>query len=252
MNEPTDRPPLDLRRPRDVGALISDGWNVYSRNLRVLLGLGAAVIIPVELIVLGLGLGWFTADYNTFEEISTGEQVVVGLAELLVIVPLVMAMAVYVLQDVAAGEKPTFRGTAQRAFDIFTPVMTVVVMVGVLALCGVALLILPGIFIAIALVFAPIVAVAEQSRGPDALRRSWELVRGFWWRTFGVVVIIYLAGQLMASVTLIGFVRGAEAADSAAIALAGQVVSSAIFTPFLSVVFALFYFDQKVRSAGRA
>ena len=32
----------------------------------------------------------------------------------------------------------------------------------------------------------------DGERGTGALRRSWELVQGFWWRTFGLVVVVNL------------------------------------------------------------
>ena len=65
---------------------------------------------------------------------------------------------------------------------------------------GFVLLIIPGIYLAVKLYFVPQTVVIEGARRLDALRQSSDMVRGFWWRTFGLVVLINLAAALPALV----------------------------------------------------
>ena len=61
MNE---GPGLDLGRPRDVGALLRDGLRLYVTHLPLLLLMAAAIVVPVQLVVSGVGLEQLTAAYD--------------------------------------------------------------------------------------------------------------------------------------------------------------------------------------------
>ena len=60
----TDGPRLELLRPRDIGGLFRDSFNTYSAHFATFLALGAAVVIPVELVVSGIGLGQLSGGYR--------------------------------------------------------------------------------------------------------------------------------------------------------------------------------------------
>ena len=60
----------------------------------------------------------------------------------------------------------------------------VIAAIGIAA--GFVLLVIPGIYLAVRLFFVPQTVVIERARGLDALRASSDIVRGFWWRTFGL------------------------------------------------------------------
>ncbi len=59
----TEGPRLDLLRPRDTGGLFRDAWSAYVRNIGSFVALGAAVVVPVELAVTGIGLGQLHGGY---------------------------------------------------------------------------------------------------------------------------------------------------------------------------------------------
>jgi hypothetical protein len=64
-----------------------------------------------------------------------------------------------------------------------------------LTLLGALLCLLPGIHVAVALYFAPVRAAARE-RGPiAALRDSWALIKGRWWRVFGFILLVALCVQ---------------------------------------------------------
>jgi hypothetical protein len=239
------RPPLDLRRPRDVGGLISDGFRLYVQNFWVLLGLAAAVVIPVELIVTGVGLGWLTSGYDPTPPL--GEALVPALTQGFVIAPLVTAMSLFVLLDAADGTRARFGATLQRGLDMFAPVFLVVVIALIGVTTGLVLFIIPGIYLGIRWLFAPAAVVIDGKRGMEAFQRSGELVSGFWWRCFGVIILVYFVTALPANIIQQGFLAAADAADSAAIALVGQMVASTLGLPLLALMTGLLYFDQKLR-----
>ena len=54
----------DLSRSRDVTALFADALGVYFRHFGTFIALSAAIVIPVQLIVGGIGLHQLTASYD--------------------------------------------------------------------------------------------------------------------------------------------------------------------------------------------
>ena len=117
-----------------------------------------------------------------------------------------------------------------------------------------ALFIVPAIVIMVALVYwsvATQAVIIEGCKPIESMRRSWELVRSNWWRTFGAWVlvglvtlgfVVLLSLLLMAPLNLIresgDFLRGAAG-------MASSIVTGAIITPILGIAGALIYFDLR-------
>ncbi|WNF27385.1 hypothetical protein RI138_11340 [Streptomyces sp. C11-1] len=98
-----------------------------------------------------------------------------------------------------------------------------------------------------------------------ALRRSAKLVRGAWWRTFGILALTWLMTFLMAFLISIPFGVIAVIADGTALSEffssnppsfgwpflivsgIGEVIISTLVYPFIAGVMALLYMDQRIR-----
>jgi hypothetical protein len=72
--------------------------------------------------------------------------------------------------------------------------LALIIIVGVL---GLASFILPCLFIANALCFVPTIVVLRPLSWAGALSRSWALVRGRWWRVFGMTLTLELPGLIL-------------------------------------------------------
>lgn len=104
-------------------------------------------------------------------------------------------------------------------------------------------------------------AVVLEGRGPlDAMRRSWHLVSGDFWRCFGILLLTSLLVGLVASVltvpfTLAGTMFGMFGAGSATTTVVSAVLITigatlgSMFTyPFEAGVAGLLYADRRMRS----
>uniref|UniRef100_UPI00099E217D DUF7847 domain-containing protein n=1 Tax=Streptomyces atriruber TaxID=545121 RepID=UPI00099E217D len=137
------------------------------------------------------------------------------------------------------------------------------------------LLVLPlAAWLYVTFAFAPAAAVLESAGPLTALRRSARLVRGAWWRTFGISL---LAGAIVGIVSLAFRIPLQFAApdppavtpDSdtseilfdqlrsqfglyAILALLGTLLTQLIATVFLPLVTALLYIDRRIRREGLA
>lgn len=98
-----------------------------------------------------------------------------------------------------------------------------------------------------------------------ALRRSAKLVRGAWWRTFGILALTYLLVFLLSFLISIPFTIIALIADGTdvsdffngsgpspgwpflTVSGIGQVIVSTLVYPFVAGVMALLYVDQRIR-----
>jgi hypothetical protein len=235
---------LALDQPRDVATLFRDALGVYGAHIFTFIAIGAVIVVPVQVIVSGIGLEQLTAPYDSSP--APAEAIIPTAVNFLVVAPLITAICIHALRSVAAGEGPAAGRAIVAGFEAFTPLFAAVLLAGV----GVALglvLILPGIYLAIRWFFAPQAVVIDGERGPPALRRSGGLVQGFWWRTFGIVLLSQLPGVLIG----VPFASLAAGSDRQLFALIGEIVTQTVAAPFVALVATLLYYDLRARGAQR-
>ncbi|HEY8543436.1 MAG TPA: glycerophosphoryl diester phosphodiesterase membrane domain-containing protein, partial [Acidimicrobiales bacterium] len=116
------------------------------------------------------------------------------------------------------------------------------------------------VFLHVKLALAAPALVLERRGVVDAMRRSWRLVAGDFWRVFGILFLAYLITQLVGFVLSLPFTfaavlitilgeAGTAAMLLAAIAIvAGTTVASMITYPFQAGVYGLLYTDRRMRA----
>ena len=77
--------PLDLQARRDLARILDDAFALYRAHWRTLLAVSAAIVIPVQVGVLGLGLGWLFSDYDSTR--PQGEVIAGVASQLFVVTP---------------------------------------------------------------------------------------------------------------------------------------------------------------------
>ena len=236
---------VELRRPRDAGGLFRDALGVFLRHFWLFVALSAAVVVPVELIVRGIGMGMLTSSYDSSPGVAASA--VPAVVEVLVVMPIVTAICIYALHALADGERPRAGGVLVAGFEAFTPLFAAVAMAAIGIALGLLALIVPGIFLAVRWFFVPQAVVVEGARGAGALRRSGELVQGFWWRTFGLVLLANIAIAIPGVVLLAPFAGIAESTDRAAWELVGAAVATSVTAPFVALFATLLYYDLRAR-----
>jgi hypothetical protein len=239
---------LELYKPRDVGELLTDGFGTYFRNFGTFVGISAAVVIPVQLIVSGIGLEQLWRSYDSTPSVAV--LILPAVVTALVVSPLVTAMTTYALLDIGEGRPPSARSAIQRGLDVFTPLFFTVLLAALGIAAGLVALIIPGIFVGIRWYFVAQAVVVEDKRGMEALRRSWELVKGSSWRVLGILLMVggAIAGASQAIQAPLGALS--DAADSTLPALIGLIVTQTLAVPAGAVIAALFYFDLRARREG--
>jgi membrane-anchored glycerophosphoryl diester phosphodiesterase (GDPDase) len=104
------------------------------------------------------------------------------------------------------GETPSAGQILQSAVVLLAPAIVVVFLTSLSVLLGLLLLVIPGIYVLIRLQFAASALALDGQRGTYALRRSWQLVRGNFWRVLGITLLALLLGNLASAILSLPFV----------------------------------------------
>jgi len=99
-------------------------------------------------------------------------------------------------------------------------------------------------------------AVHEELSPREALTRSWELTRNYWWRTFALSLVVGILRTIVTlgpGALLVGLASTLLRFDyftNLAIAQAIGIFTAVLFAPVEIGSSALYYFDQRVRKEG--
>ena len=140
-----------------------------------------------------------------------------------------------------------------RALSVLLPLLAATIIVS-LALIGsvILMLVLVGIplffYVLVIWFFAVQAVVIENKSTFDALKRSQELVKGNWWRVFGIGVVFILLGiALLIPAIIVSVIVGLINAVLANVVLG---VAVALVTPVLYIGSTLLYIDLRARKEG--
>jgi hypothetical protein len=236
---------LQLNRSREPRELFADSFSVLFRHFGVFLVLATVVVVPVHVIVSGIGLHQLTGHYDKSPPLA--ESLLPSLVSFLVVSPLLNAICIRVLRQLADAEKPSARVAIVDGFEAFAPIFFAVLLAAVGIGVGLLLFIIPGIYLAVRWFFVPQAVVIEGARGPQALVRSMEVTSGFWWRTFLVVVAANVLAALPGLALSVPLTALAESSNRAVWSLAGTIVTEMLTTPFVALVATFLYFDLRAR-----
>ena len=125
---------------------------------------------------------------------------------------------------------------------------------------GIPAFVVVAAYLYTAFALAPPAIVLERQGVVASLRRSRSLVRGAWWRTFGILLLVNLIAQVLAGILgvpftvltlLVAWVTGDGLNVYAILPLLvtalGTIVASAVTWPFTAVSTALIYVDRRMR-----
>jgi Membrane domain of glycerophosphoryl diester phosphodiesterase len=252
-------------RPLSLGEILDVSIKICVAHWRTLLKAVLIVVVPVQIVSTIL-----TADYTVssvdFSSSKTSEQTIdelnqylggLAISSLLQLCAVLLATAACfrAIAQAYLGETTDWRSSLSFALHL-TPsllLLTVLYVLGVVL--GTAFFIAPGIWLYVAWAFAMPVLLVEGLRGRNALRRSFELVKGRWWRTFGVIAVGFILAGIISTVVqgafLIGIVVGADN-DVLVLVLTtiAGIVGLAVSTPFQAALLTVLYFDLRVRKEG--
>ncbi len=164
---------------------------------------------------------------------------------------LVTGATVRVVSEAYLGRTPLFGDAMGFAGSRFGTILGANIMSGFLTVLAILALVIPGIVVACGYSVAAEAAALESGSASEALRRSWDLTKGFKWKalalgvvSIGLILVVYLGAGVLGGI--MGEVVGGL---DAVLAVLAACVSLLIY-PVISCVFTLFYYDLRVRKEG--
>jgi hypothetical protein len=210
-----------------TGGVIREAWGHYRTHWRHLLAISFVVYVVVAIIgaLLVASLTW------------VGE-ILAALVSLVALFWLQGAL-VKAVDDIRDGRADLSLGDT---FAAARPHIAAVAVAGILAvlgiLIGLLLLIVPGLVLMTWWVLIIPVIVLEQRRAGEAFTRSRELVRGYGWGVFGVIVLallLLIGFSIVLSLVLTPLADWLQSFVS-------DVVTGTLTAPFIALTWTLLYF----------
>jgi hypothetical protein len=225
-------------RQMSFGEILDTGFQLLRNHFSLLLGLSLVLYAPIavfNVILESLAPGSPT---DPLLLLLTGLPLALAI---LVATPIVAGAITLAISRLYLGEPVDFGGALRATLPLMLPLMGTSLLSFICIAAGLALLILPGVYLMLAFILLWQVMVVERVFGTRALGRSFELMKGSKLRAFGVVVI----GGIIVSVVsgglqlVLGFLPVLGGVGSALAQAVGNVYTTAI-----SVVL---YFDIRCR-----
>jgi hypothetical protein len=223
--------PIDVSRKLSIADLIDGGFELTRREWLLLL-----LFIGVPSLLMNL---WQPAEIPASAEGMEGlrQAGALLLTTLLVIAAYMVTYgaALNVLQSAVRGERADGARALAAGIARFPAVIGTSLLVAVVLLAAFLALIVPFVIVLVYMAFVFDATLLRNRWGAGAMRYSHALVKGQWWRTLGVFVVIMLPWVLLA---MLGTMF-----DGGPIHVA-ILVGEALLTTFTSSALALYFFNR--------
>lgn len=230
-------------RPLSIGEILDGALIVLRRHF--------ALVLVIAIVCEGIPTAM-----DVYIDLTGGASLNPGLSlldRLLTLVGsvLVTGATVRVVSEAYLGRMPIFGDAMNFAFSRFGAIFGANFMSGLLTVLATLALIIPGIIVACGYSVAAEVAALESGSSSEALRRSWDLTKGFKLKALalgvvsvGLILIVYLGAGVVG-----GLLGGVVGGLDTLLAVFAACVSLVMY-PLISCVFTLFYYDLRVRKEG--
>jgi len=284
MMEAVASSPAPIRfRPMPLPELLDELFRLYRRHFSLIVGVALLVALPG--LVWSLVTGVYKLNSTSYANLVTttgstatlnGQQlsnllgtILLGLVGGFFLLPISVGAVYRAVTNAALGRPATIgsilRETLARYFPLLGLIgLGILLFIGwiIAETIGFILLILPGFAVFCGAVYLAVrwslvvAAMMAEDIGPiRGLGRSWNLVSGSWWRTFGILLIVTILQGIItyALYILFGVIAALFSTTGdfqAALVQVGGTLLSAVVSPITTIAVTLLYFDLRVRKEG--
>ena len=254
-------------RPLGIGEIIDVAIKVYRARFGVLVKSVAIVLAPVFALSALIRIS-FPAGDDLFEETQPGATPEFDIDELWPFIAgtLLIVVLAYLASQIATGacfkaisgayldEEAGWQDSLRFARSKLGSLVWLSFLTGLGVIVGLVLCVVPGIYLWVAWSVAAPVLLLEDVRGWKAMKRSRRLVKGRFWSTFAVVLLMAILTGIVQAV-FVGILAGVVSVSGNEVAVAiadaiGQTASGVLTTPLSAAVLTVLYFDLRVRKEG--
>lgn len=236
---------IDLTQPRDLGDVLSACFELYRRYFIVFATIAFAVVVPLDVLTMGVIDGQLTGYDGEFSFGEGGPAY--PIVYYLIATPLITAGHVHAVMEIGAGRRPNAGASLVKASTALAALMLAIALTTLGTLLGTIALVVPGIYLYVRWYVTTQSIVAEGLGPIEGIRRSGELVRDNWWRVFGISLVIGLIGGLFSALLGVPLQALAVVFESGPLLVLGTIVSDAIVLSFVALGATMVFFDLRAR-----
>jgi len=254
-------------RPLGIGEILDVAIKIYRARFPVLVKSVVVVLAPVFVLSALIRISLPAGD-SLFTDTQPGATPTLDFDKLWPIIggTLLLVVLAYLASQIATGacfkaisgayldEEAGWRDSLRFARSKLRSLLWLSFLTALLLLPAVLAFVVPAIYLWVAWSVAAPVLLLEDVRGLKALRRSRQLVKGRFWPTMAVLLLITILTSIVQAV-FIGILAGVVSVSGNEVALAvadaiGQTASGVLTTPLTAAVLTVLYFDLRVRKEG--
>jgi hypothetical protein len=252
-------------RPRGISEILDAAFKLFRRHWRPLTLSVVGLILPVQILSAAVTAAIAPEQFDLAStesgvdddelNVFVAGQAVVGVLSIVTIV-LATAVCLKAVVDAQLGVDPDWRRSLRFALARVGGLLGVSLLGAFGLVLALLAFIVPAIWLGVAWSVAVPALLLERLGPAAALSRSFALVRGRWWASFGVLLVGLLLASLIGALIqgLVMALPQGLADDNvplAALAAAlGGTLAAAITTPYSAAVITLLYLDLRVRKEG--
>ena len=226
---------------RSLGDVLNETFAVYVRHFRRFIALAAVIQVPITVIVQIIGP----------EVVGYGFGLALGfLGSTLVFGAVAFAVGQqYVTGQIIIGD--CYSRVWWRIVSL--TLLALILALSIAAGVSLVFLVIPFIALIAYMIYwsmAIPVVIVEASKPVEALKRSFNLVRGSWWRVFGITIVVTLVLVGLGLVIVLPFAL-APRVDAPVLGdvfgLLGSIGVAVAVPPLAAIASTLIYYDLRVR-----
>lgn len=264
-------------RPMGIGDILDETFRLYRENFTLFVGTCAIVEVPLQIVLAALSVGMVSilrpvtdlrglpAGSITAAQASRalsaglaagGLGLVIGLLVLLAVAFVGAALAVVISNrylERATSVGMAYQAALQRLGPFLIAIMWAFIRLIPFILISAVLIGLPFLFyFFVAWTLIPQAIMLEGESGLSASRRSRQLIGGYWWKTFGLIIVtaILLAILSAIPVRIVDALIGSGSGSLTALTIVNGIISlivGVLTRPIQTTAMTLLFYDLKIR-----
>lgn len=249
------------KEPQSIGKVLDNGLRLYFSGFRYFISLsvmlGLLVWIPV--LLFGQAFARITAQMLDPENIDYASFATAGIPYLLFLLfvwSVMFGAITFRLNGVAIQEIPSLTESLKKGLSYSISYLLTSMFYMIIISLGFVLLIIPGFYFTISLMFCTIFVIIAGEGPIQALKSSSRLVKGNWWRTVAIMTVIFFI--YLAIIGVFALILGLSIAfDSPGSVFEPNYWIEFLESMFKSILYPVFmaislvmYHDLKLRKQG--
>lgn len=246
---------------RGLGDILTTAFELYRANAAQLIKIVAIVVVPLTFVLalltkVALKQNCTGDDVQTFQDAqdfvnrcsgTIGRSLLLGAIGWFIAVAIQQLILGSVTRGGAAavlGRPVDVDASYRYAFSRLGGLIGLALLIALAVFLGFFVFVIGALIVGVFFAVAVPAFIIERTGATDSMSRSWKLVRGHWWHTFGVIFVAgIIAGIVNGILTAIG-------GSNFFLSWIFSAIAQSITAPFVALVSVILYIDLRSRHEG--